>query len=121
MHDKNLAIVNIREINKLLNGNILTNIRKDKDFTHAFASDLMSDLLCVDKEELILITGLSTMQTIRSAEMSGADCIVIARGKCVSKEMIDIAERNHTMIINTDKSVFNVSGILYRNGVKPVY
>ena len=115
MQCENNVKVNILELNKLINGRILTNINKNKDFTHAFASDLMSDLLCVDKEELILITGLSTMQTIRSAEMSGADCIVIARGKCVSKEMIDIAERNHTMIINTDKSVFNVSGILYRN------
>ena len=121
MQKKNKVKVNILELNTLINGKILTNMRKEKDFTHAFASDLMSDVLCVDKESLLLITGLSTMQTIRTAEMSNADCIVIARGKCVSKEMIDLAERNGAMIINTDKSVFSVSGILYRNGIRPVY
>ena len=44
-----------------------------------FASDLMSDVLMSDRDEMLLITSLSTEQSIRSASIVGADAILKGR------------------------------------------
>jgi hypothetical protein len=50
----------------------------------AFASDLMSDVLTLKNDNLVLITGLATLQTIRTAEMADINCIIFVRNKKVS-------------------------------------
>ena len=57
-----------------------------------FASDLMSDVLMSDLEDMVLITSLSTEQAIRSAGIVGADVIVIANDKTVTDGMIELAK-----------------------------
>lgn len=87
----------------------------------AFASDLMSDVLTLKNDHVLLITGLANTQTIRTAEMSDIKCIVFARNKKVSDEMIRLAEENEIIIIECRYSVFKTCGILYQAGVKPIY
>ena len=57
-----------------------------------FASDLMSDVLMCDRDEMVLITSLSTEQSIRSAGIVGADAVVIANDKTVTAGMAELAE-----------------------------
>lgn len=56
-----------------------------------FASDLMSDVLMSDREEMLLITSLSTEQSIRSAGIVGSEAVVIANNKTVTEGMIELA------------------------------
>jgi len=58
---------------------------------YAFASDLMSDVLTTDVHNLLLVTGLSNLQTIRTAEMADIFGIVLVRGKKASQQMIELA------------------------------
>jgi serine kinase of HPr protein (carbohydrate metabolism regulator) len=87
----------------------------------AFASDLMSDVLTLKNDHVLLITGLANTQTIRTAEMSDIKCIVFARNKKATPEMIRLAEENEIIIIECRYSVFRTCGILYQAGVKPIY
>ncbi len=87
----------------------------------AFASDLMSDVLTLDMHNPMLITGLSNLQTIRTAEMADINVIVLARGKKASPEMIELAQELNIFILETEFSVFKTSGILYQNAIKPLY
>lgn len=57
-----------------------------------FASDLMSDVLMSDRDELLLITSLSTEQSIRSAGIVGSEVVVIANNKTVTEGMIELAK-----------------------------
>lgn len=57
-----------------------------------FASDLMSDVLMSDLEDMLLITSLSTEQSIRSAGIVGAAVVVIANDKTVTDGMIELAK-----------------------------
>jgi hypothetical protein len=57
-----------------------------------FASDLMSDVLMSDRDDLLLITSLSTEQSIRSAGIVGSEVVVIANNKTVTDGMIELAE-----------------------------
>lgn len=112
----------INEICVLLEANVACgNPDSKSEVLEAFASDLMSDVLTLVSESPLLITGLSNLQTIRTAEMSEIKVIVFARGKKVSDDMKTLAAENHITLIETGFSVFKTCGILYQAGVKPIY
>lgn len=112
----------IKEIASLIEAKVLTgedHVHKKIDF--AFASDLMSDVLTLKKDALALITGLSNLQTIRTAEMSDIHCVILVRGKKGSKEMIALAKENDMVLMECPFTMFRASGILYSAGISPVY
>lgn len=87
----------------------------------AFASDLMSDVLTLDTDRLLLITGLTNLQTIRTAEMSDIQALLFVRNKRVSAEMIALANDNNMVIIECPTSMFGACGKLFSAGLPPVY
>ncbi len=112
----------VNELLGLINGRLVCgDPDKAPQFDYAFASDLMSDVLTLDHISPLLITGLSNLQTIRTAEMADIHTIVLARGKRASEEMIALAELNDLLLIETPYSVFRTSGILYQHGLKPIF
>lgn len=94
-------------------------LKQDVEF--AFASDLMSDVLTVEKEDILLITGLANVQTIRTAEMADIRFIIFARNKRVNCDIIKLAIENEMVLIECPYSVFKVSGILYNLGINPLF
>jgi len=108
------------QILKLINGKILSDSYAQNEYSYAFASDLMSDVLRYNMDNTILITGLSTIQTIRTAEMSNISCIIIARNKRVSDEMLELACDNNILVIESSSTVYEISGKLYNNGLQPI-
>jgi hypothetical protein len=70
------------------------------------ASDLLSDILATDKEEFIILTGLTTPQVIRTAEIVGALAIVIVRGKYPPQEFIGVAQAHNIPIYVTKLPMF---------------
>lgn len=87
----------------------------------AFSSDLMSDVLTLDEDKILLITGLSNVQLVRTAEMADIDVVLLARNKKANQEMIELANENGLIILETPYSIFRTSGILFKNGLKHVY
>jgi len=111
----------ISEIANLINGEILSGNAENGHLTRAFSSDLMSDVLTLETENTILITGLANLQAIRTAEMSDIDCIIFARNKKVTEDMVNLAKENEMTIIRTPCSVFKTSGELYGAGIEPIF
>lgn len=66
-----------------------------------FASDLMSDVLMSDRDEMLLVTSLSTEQSIRSAGIVGADAVMIANNKTVTDGMVELAEDQGVALLCT--------------------
>jgi serine kinase of HPr protein (carbohydrate metabolism regulator) len=93
----------------------------DHSIDVAFASDLMSDVLTLKNDNVLLITGLANMQTIRTAEMSDITCIIFARNKKVSEEMTELAVENNMVVVECRYSMFRACGILYNAGVQPIF
>ncbi len=112
----------IREIAERINGKVICcEERLSTPIEYAFASDLMSDVLTIEKENMVLITGLANMQTIRTSEMSDINCIIFARDKKIGKEMISLAEENKMVLMESPYSMFHISGELYLAGIKSIY
>ena len=91
------------------------------DMQYGFGSDLMSDVLTLDNKMPLLITGLSNTQSIRTAEMADIDVVLIARGKEISKEMKEIASDSQILLLSSPFSMFKICGILFQNGLEPIY
>lgn len=111
-----------REIIQLLDATCICGKQfLDADVKHAFAADLMSDVLRLNTENLLLITGMANLQVIRTAEMSDIPFILFVRNKTVTPEMQTLAEENGIMLLQCQQSMFKTCGELYKAGLSPVY
>jgi hypothetical protein len=112
----------IQEIAELINARIICGAEHAQtEIRYAFASDLMSDVLTVKKDAMALITGLSNLQTIRTAEMSDIHCVILVRCKKGTPEMVELALENNIVVIECNYTMFKTSGILFNAGINPVY
>jgi hypothetical protein len=112
----------VEEICSVVNGELICGSEiVNREVTHAFASDLMSDVLTVNCNNLLLITGLANLQAIRTAEMSDIECILFVRNKSVTDEMKNLAEELGIALITCPRTMFRASGELYRAGMKPLF
>ena len=112
----------IKEIANTLCARILTpGLDVTTEVNNAFSSDLMSDVLTRDYDKTVLITGLSTLQAIRTAEMSDINHIIIGRNKQVTTEMVDLALESEIVLLKSEYSLFRISGILFKAGIKAMY
>ena len=101
----------------------------EMDINYAFCSDLMSDALIIlnsvtDERILaqsMLITGLTTNQSIRTAEMLDVNVVLLVRGKIPSLKVVDLAIESNILLLSTEQTMFNMSGLLYSDGIKGIY
>ena len=112
----------IAELVNAINGRVVCGERMlQNEVEFAFASDLMSDVLTIHSDGMMLLTGLANVQAVRTAEMSDVSCIVFVRNKKATPEMIELARENDTILIECPYSMFKTSGILFQQGLKPVF
>ena len=113
----------VEEIAALVQGEILGGEEyKNRPVERIFASDLMSDVLTLkDYDNLMLLTGLCNLQSIRTCEMSDIEMILVVRDKAVTDEMLELAEDNDMIIVKTKYSMYKTAGILYGAGIPAIY
>ena len=112
----------IAEIINIINGKVTCgHDLLETEITHAFSSDLLSDVLTINKTGILLITGVVNIQTIRTAEMAEISCILLVRNKKASHEMVELAKDNGLVIVESPVSMFCASGKLYQCGIQPLY
>ena len=107
---------------QLLDAKVLCGQHRISDeISKAFSSDLMSDVLTLDTENILLLTGLANIQTIRTAEVAEIQYLVIVRNKKITKDIVELANGLNMVVIESPYSMFKASGILYSHGLKPLY
>ncbi|GFR34603.1 DRTGG domain-containing protein [Thermobrachium celere] len=111
----------LSEIKELITAEVLCNEEMlSMDTTCAFGSDLMSDVLALSCKDTILITGLTNIQTIRTAEMLDIKCIIFVRNKRPDEAIVEFAKEKGMCLLATRHTMFTTCGILYSNGLKGV-
>ena len=112
----------LKDLCTLLDGTAVCGTdRLGENVDYGFASDLMSDVLTLKTQDFVLITGLSNIQAIRTAEMSDVAYMVICRGKMVTEDMVELARENNMVVIESPFSLFKCAGLLWQAGLKEVY
>ena len=84
----------------------------------ACGADLMSDVLAFTKERTLLLTGLTNLQVIRTADISDLSAIVFVRGKIPQPELIAVASERKIPLLVTRYPMYEACGLLYQKGLK---
>lgn len=91
--------------------------RSDIEIDKAGASDLMSDILAALSERSVLLTGLITVQAVKTAVISGVSAIVFVRNKKPEPEVVALAEMHGIPLLSTPCSMFVSCGRLFEAGL----
>ena len=78
------------------------------------ASSLMSDVLTTDKEEILLVSNLTTTQVVRTADMVGANAILISNDKPIADDTIELAKELQITLLSTTQPLFETCCLLGR-------
>ena len=84
----------IDDVARVLDGKVLVKEEgQDRKVGFVVASDLMSDVLLVDAEDILLLTSLASDQALRTAQIVGAMGVVVHNDKPLPTSMLDVARR----------------------------
>ena len=108
----------VKDIVQAVNGEVLVgHDQMDREIKSACGADLMSDVLAFVKEKTLLITGLTNHHVIRTAEMLDITCVLFARGKKPSEEMLEEAREMNLVILTSALTTYTACGVLYKLGL----
>jgi predicted transcriptional regulator len=108
----------LREVLEIIEGKLIS---KDIDLAQEVhlggGADLMSDLLAFGQEGMLLMTGLTNPQVVRTAEMAGVAAIVFVRSKIPPPETINLASQMGMPLLASKYTMFETCGRLYKAGL----
>jgi predicted transcriptional regulator len=111
----------LREIMDLLQAEVISGHDSlDIEINFAGGSDLMSDVLAFGKPGLLLLTGLSNTQSVRTANIIDAKAVVYVRGKKPDTTGIELAREVGIPLLSTKLMMYTACGLLYAKGVPGV-
>ena len=82
------------------------------------ASDGMSEILAFAHPGALMITGLTNVQSVRTADIANVRAMVYIRGKRPDAKTIDVAREKKIPVLATTLGMFDVCGILREAGLK---
>jgi predicted transcriptional regulator len=82
-----------------------------------FAADLMSDVLAFSAPDALLITGLTSVQSVHTAHVADCIGILFVSGKRPSPEALQLARDMSIPLLTTSRSMFEACGVLSTNGL----
>mgnify|MGYP001315102749 CR=1 FL=1 len=101
--------------------NLVDPLYLDRDIKYVATSDLMSDLLALviaPSQHMVLVTGLANGNSLRTAEMLDIHTIIYCRNKKLNEENAEMAINMQINTFSTPLPMFDVIGILYRDGLR---
>ncbi|MFQ6038729.1 MAG: DRTGG domain-containing protein [Candidatus Aminicenantales bacterium] len=111
----------LKDVKELLEAQILCGEESlDENVEFAGGSDLMSDVLAFGKPGILLLTGLSNAQSVRTADIIEAKAIVYVRGKRPTSEGIELARQKGIPILVTQYMMYTSCGLLFKHGLPGV-
>jgi predicted transcriptional regulator len=90
------------------------------DVSQVVASDGMSEILAFAKSKELMITGLTNIQSIRTADIAGVSAVVYCRGRRPDRKVIEFAKQKRIPVLITKMVMFDICGILYNKGLTGV-
>ncbi len=111
---KLIEIINVLDATPLFKG---SDDQLNSDIPTGGSSDLMSDILAGRSEGCVLLTGLTNIQVIKTALISGVGAIVIVRDKTPPQDVIELAQSENIPLYTTPCSMFVSCGRLYTQGL----
>jgi len=108
-----LDIKNLLKANVLFGDQLLNSVVK-----RVFASDLISEMLINATPGTLLITSLTNVHVIHTAQVMDASGVVFVGGKMPDREVIENGIKSNIPLLSTEYLIFDCCGLLYQSGLK---
>jgi len=109
----------LKDIVILLEAEVLSGAELlDIDIGTAVASDGMSEILAAPHPGALMITGLTNIQSVRTAEMADLPAILYVRGKRPNDKCLELAAAKRISVLATRIGMFETCGLLRERGVR---
>jgi hypothetical protein len=99
---------------EVLGGAPLGNLEVDT----AVASDAMSAVLASPHPRALMVTGLTNIQSVRTALIAYIPAIVYVRGSRPEEVTIRLARQKNIALLSTSMGMFDSCGVLHSHGIK---
>ena len=106
------------DISGILGCEILGAADRDIDVDVVVASDGMSEILAFYSPHALMLTGLTNVQSVRTAVVADVQVIVYVRGKRPTDRVLQLAREKRIPILATTLGMFDCCGLLYRAGLR---
>jgi predicted transcriptional regulator len=100
-------------IQQLLDAQVLCGGDHALNVSDVGAADLMSDVLALSRPGMLLLTGLTNPQVIRTAVVADLCGVVFVRGRKPNAETLKLAREARLPILSTGLTMFEAAGRLY--------
>jgi predicted transcriptional regulator len=108
----------LQEIAAALSCETLTTADGVSDIETVVASDGMSEILAFHTPGAVMLTGLTNIQSVRTAVVADVHAIVYVRGKRPTAPVLELAREKGIPVLSTQLGMFESCGILYVAGLK---
>ena len=110
----------LREIKDVLQCEVLTGEDDlSAEVETVVASDGMSEILAFARPgALLMVTGLTNLQSVRTADIANVRAIIYIRGKRPNEKAIELAQESNIPVLATALGMFDVCGTLHRLGLE---
>jgi predicted transcriptional regulator len=111
--------VKLAEIKDILQCEVLTGENGlSTEVETVVASDGMSEILAFARPGALMLTGLTNVQSVRTADIANVQAVVYVRGKRPDERTIGLAREKKIPVLSTALGMFDVCGMLREAGLK---
>jgi predicted transcriptional regulator len=89
----------------------------DREIAGCFAADLMSEVLAFSGHGPLLVTGLTNVQSLHTAEVLDAQAILYVNGKRPDPQVMALARARGLPLLSTPLTMYETCGRLHRGGL----
>jgi predicted transcriptional regulator len=88
-----------------------------REIAGCFAADLMSEVLAFCGHGPLLITGLTNLQSVQTAEVVDAQAVLYVNGKRPEVPVLALARARRLPLLSTTLTMYEACGRLHRGGL----
>lgn len=99
----------LKGINQILGYDVLVENRENQNFSKAYTSDLLSDVMGNAEADSVLVTIQAHKNTIAVATLSDIRAIILCNGRKAPADMLEAAENESIAIYQTEDNQFEAS------------
>jgi len=108
------------EIAGKLDCETLSAVDHDIDVDAVVASDGMSEILAFHRPHALMLTGLTNIQSVRTAVVADVCALIYVRDKRPDAKVLALAQEHGIPVLVTARGMFESCGILYEAGLEGV-
>ena len=113
-----MSEISLRQIGLILEAEVLSGENLlGRPVIEVEATDLMSQVLAYSEPGMLLLTGLTNVQVVNTAEVAGLAGVIFVRGLRPSEEVVRKAQSHSIPVLLTPFSMYQACVLLYRNGL----